>query len=58
MRNHPKKGLANGDRYVEPFQDFFLFFFFSNFVKLVDWLLSQPGMSQIWLDVRQDNQIF
>jgi hypothetical protein len=27
-------------------------------VKLVDWLLSQPGMSQIWLDVRQDNQIF
>jgi hypothetical protein len=33
MRIHPKKGLANGDRYVEPFQDFLFYFIFSNFVK-------------------------
>jgi hypothetical protein len=30
MCEHPKKDLANGDRFVEPFQDFILFV---NFVK-------------------------
>jgi hypothetical protein len=29
MCEHPKKDLANGDRFVEPFQDFFLLFLFS-----------------------------
>jgi hypothetical protein len=27
MCEHPKKDLANGDRLVEPFQEFFFFFF-------------------------------
>jgi hypothetical protein len=26
MCEHAKKDLANGDRFVEPFQDFFFFF--------------------------------
>ncbi len=29
MCEHPKKDSANGDRFVEPFQDFFLLFLFS-----------------------------
>jgi hypothetical protein len=55
MCEHPKKDLANGDRFVEPFQDFSSFSFF-NFIKKVDSRLSQTGMSQIWVEVRQDNQ--
>jgi hypothetical protein len=55
MCEHPKKDLANGDRFVEPFQDFSSFSFF-NFIKKVDYRLSQTGMSQIWVEVRQDNQ--
>jgi hypothetical protein len=55
MCEHPKKDLANGDRFVQPFQDFSSFSFF-NFIKKVDSRLSQTGMSQIWVEVRQDNQ--
>jgi len=55
MCEHPKKDLANADRFVEPFQDFSSFSFF-NFIKKVDSRLSQTGMSQIWVEVRQDNQ--
>jgi len=55
MCEHPKKDLANGDRFVQPFQDFSSFSFF-NFIKKVDSQLSQTGMSQIWVEVRQDNQ--
>jgi hypothetical protein len=55
MCEHPKKDLANGDRFVQPFQDFSSFSFL-NFIKKVDSRLSQTGMSQIWVEVRQDNQ--
>jgi hypothetical protein len=55
MCEHPKKDLANGDRFVEHFQDFSSLSFF-NFIKKVDSRLSQTGMSQIWVEVRQDNQ--